>query len=80
MPALIATIVIGGVSGWLASRRVALIITGLASLFTLVTFDWTATDGVGNDPMWIIPEAVIACAIALGLAYYLPARRARAGA
>ena len=77
MPLLIATIIIGAVSGMLASRRLALVITGVASAFTLLAFVRAATDGQGNDPAWIVPEALIVCGIALALAYSLPARRAR---
>jgi hypothetical protein len=80
MPILIATLIIGGVSGWLASRRLAVIITGIAAAVTIITFVRAATDGVGNDPMWIIPEAIAGCLIALALAWFLPARRSRAAA
>jgi hypothetical protein len=80
MPMLIATLIIGGVSGWLASRRIAVTITGVAAAVTLVAFLRAATDGRGDDPAWIIPEAIIVCGIALALAWFLPARRSRAAA
>ena len=75
MPLLIVTLLIAVVSGMFAPRRVAIAVTGLASAATLFAFIWTFADGQGNDPWWILPEAIVGCGIALAVADGLSRRR-----
>ena len=77
MPLVIVTLVVAAVSGLLAPRRVALAVTAVAVALTLFVFVWTVTDGVGNDPAWIILVAVVGGGAALALADALSRVRAR---
>jgi len=77
MPLVIVTLVVAAVSGLLAPRRVALAVTAVAVALTLFAFVWTVTDGVGNDPAWIILVAVVGGGAALALADALSRVRAR---
>ena len=78
MPLLIGVVVIGLISGLLASRRIALIVTGVASTFVMIAWVRAVTDGKGNDPAWGLGIAAAVCLVGLALAAWLPRLR-RAG-
>ena len=68
MPLVLVTVLLGAVLGYTVRRPWAYTITAAVGAIAIVQIVWAVTDGKGNDPKWLIPAAVVGCAVALGLA------------
>lgn len=68
MPLLVVVVILGFVFGIaIASRRVAYGLTGVAGAFLIASMAWTLADKKGDDPVWLLPAAIVGAAVALGM-------------
>lgn len=79
MPLVLITFVLAIVLGFFAPRRVAVGVTSLAAVGTLIAFTWAVADGRGNDPWWLLIIAGLGGLIAIFTANSLSRARTQPG-
>ena len=65
MPVLIALLVLAGIAGLVAPRRVALGVTAVGAAAALFVWTWAVADGKGDDPAWTLVFPAVTAVVAL---------------